>query len=396
MNNKPIFIGKKSCDSVIAELPKHEKLDINTLNKEIDDILIVVNGFEDRANALVNDLSKTDYKAKKVFIGKYKTNEKDNRKNLQEMIDSIKKITQNYEFLDADEPNLINSILRKYIENITMNDTIKISIDISATSDRFILFLMQIIMDLEKEISLRIIYFEAESYSPSYEEYNKDKEKCINNILESNTTHEKGIGEIFTSPFHVGCNTEEQYSSYLIAIPTLKLNRILKMLTNYDSNFFNDRSGDSVFWILGKPEEHTWREELQNKVLLKGLKQYQMDDSLISEHNKVSCSTLDYSEIMKIIIQKIDENPRKKFTIIPMGSKMQTIGVSFALFLRYECSVLLARPEKFNPKSYSKGIGKKWCILFENTKTLKKNLKNINCFVHKPPENIKYDVIMNT
>lgn len=395
--HKHTIPSEKDFNAIACNLPKHLKFKIDDVKQQHDDILIIVNGFEDRSNALINQISKTSYKAKQVLIGKYETNKSDNENKLPELIEGIKKITNNNHVeLKADDPLLINSVLSKHIENIK-NEIICISIDISVASDRFILSAIHTLLDSTKQIKLRIIYFEARDYHPSHKEYLNDKKNSVSTILNSDTTHEHGIGKIFPSPIHPAYKSENSYSNYLIAIPTLKLSRMLAMLDDYDSSFFSDRSRDSIFWILGKPEQkHSWREELQKEVLQLGLQKQQTNDKLMDGDNTVSCSTLNYLDIMQTIVEKIDNNPRKKFTIIPMGSKMQMVGVGLALFLRSECSVLFASPKKFNAQSYSDGIGQGWSIRFENTNSLKENLKKIGCFNIQPLENPCEDNLIRT
>lgn len=396
MDRKKIIINKTDILEVITRLPSVEKFDISNMENTIDDILIIVNGFEDRANALICKLPTINYSANKVFIAKYQTNLDDNSIGYPELLQSVDKICNQYEDLDADnEANIRNSLL-SYLGDLSV-EVPNVTVDISAASDRLILAIMHTFLLMEKNINLEIIYYEAGEYNPSHDFYTNDPKGCIRTIMSDATTHEEGIDKVFMSSLYTGHTNEYGYSEYLIAIPTLKTNRMIAMLDDYDSEFFSNKNSESVFWILGRPEQkHSWREELQKKVLTLELEKQQIGDALIAENNTLSCSTLDYLDILQSIVEIVDGNPKKKITIMPMGSKMQTIGVSLALFTRSECSVLLARPKRFNANSYSNGVGPGWQIKFDNLEQVKKELLRINCLSTMAPENKILDTRVQT
>ena len=60
-----------------------------------------------------------------------------------------------------------------------------------------------------------------------------------------------------------------------------------------------------------------------------------------------------------------------------MGSKMQAVGSALALAARLEISLVYARPERFNPSSYSGGIGVMREIRFEMLETVISSLASV-------------------
>lgn len=301
-----------------------------------------------------------------------------------EMENSIRKITEKMEIIDADNQQKTNEEIQNILNNISNNDNeIKVVFDISGASDRLILSVLHaLIQEKAKKIIVDIVYYEAESYQPTNQDWVSNQKKCIQKVMTSDMQEIDGVESPFFSPLHNG-HFEGSYSDFLISIPTLKLNRPFAALFESNENFFINQTIESIYWILGKPEEHTWREELQQKVLKQGLKE-KNSEHLFTD-NQVSCSTLDYRDIMQKLFDLIDKNikNRKNITLMPMGSKMQTIGVALTLFARSECKVMLVKPKAFNQASYTSGIGKSWELQLK-LDDIKSKLKKIGCYEQKP------------
>ncbi len=367
---------------IVNSLPDYKELDINDFNNKKYDILILANGFEDRANAFINEVSSKNYKTDTVLIAKYKTNPEDNKKMYGVMYESVKKITNTIDHIDADKQQNTNQKIWSTLNSITKKN-IKVVFDISSASDRLILSVLHSLMEEKtKEIALYIVYYEAENYVPSFDDWKNNPEKCVKQVINSDI-QESGVEQPFYSQLYNG-HFENSYSNFLISIPTLKLNRPFAALYEHDENFFINQTKESIYWILGKPEEHAWREELQRRVLKQGLIDKQAEH-LLSEYNTISCSTLNYKNITQELFSVIDKNVKNRcnITIMPMGSKMQTIGVSLVLFARSECKVMLAKPKVFNKSKYTDGVGKSW-ILELNLDCIKEELVKIGCYSNKP------------
>jgi len=363
-------------EDLIGQLPGATAL--NQLKKNTTHILILANGFEDRANAFINKISGIPkYKATTVLIAKYTTNTNDNDQTYPKMMDGVNKICDNKpKTFDADDQQKVFLTINQAISKFEETNLLDVTVDISVSSDRLILAIMHSLLKSKYKINLSIIYHEAASYTPSKEEYLKNKEDCIKKVLSSDI-QEKGVHPAFFSPLNHGLSKPE-YSDFIIQIPTLKLERPFAALMDSDENFFN-RSETSICWILGRPEEeHAWREELQKKSLKKGLESRDFEN-LFTEHNHYVCSTLDYQDTTKLLFKIIDESSRKNITLMPMGSKMQTIGASLVLSVRSECKVMLVKPKRFNKSAYTDGIGKAWMLSFELEKA-KEILKKVGCY----------------
>lgn len=378
--NTKLMLFKRSLESIISKLPNYQEFDVDSIKNRKDHILILVNGFEYRANEFLRNASETKYKAKTVLIAKYSTNPKDNAAQYQELETLVKSISNNYQEIDADNQQMSKNSIIHALKKYEGLSSISITIDISGASDRLILTIMYSLLQV-RGINLNIIYYEAKVYFPKKEDYDSNKEDCIKSILETDIQEKDGVHTPYFSPINPG-NFEVSYNDFLINIPTLKLNRPFAALLEYNGSFFMNQSIDSVKWILGKPEKHVWREKLQLDVLNRGL-ELRNAKHTCSDWNTIGCSTLNYKSITQELFSIIDKQERKNISIMAMGSKMQTIGVALTLFARSECRVILVKPKEFNPSSYSEGAGKPWQLIF-NLDNVKLELKKIGTYSNKP------------
>jgi hypothetical protein len=162
------------------------------------------------------------------------------------------------------------------------------------------------------------------------------------------------------------------------------MNRIIRCI-NFISEQAISAPSSNVIWVFGEPisPEDSWRKELQKEIVIEGLKQIgsnaEEQSMNKSSESSETCCIFDYRKIICSLFNISDSHIGKNITCIPMGSKMQSLGVALALFARNEISVTYAMPTSFTPKSYSEGVGKTWQAELGNTQKLKNLLSKIGC-----------------
>jgi hypothetical protein len=65
------------------------------------------------------------------------------------------------------------------------------------------------------------------------------------------------------------------------------------------------------------------------------------------------------------MLREIERHTGTNLSVIHMGTKLQAIGVAFALAARPEVALVHARPSGFSAGTYSDGVGEMYQIQFE-------------------------------
>jgi len=365
---KPGFLSSIGMSEIISRLPTEQALVESDISPP--DIFICALGFESRALALPQSLSGhwelAPIKAVSL-IGEYQTNKSDNELNREPLQQALNKFSNSIVSTDADCPNNIHRTITAIIDTIEKvpEQRINIVFDISGASANFIISVMYALFKRAQRIQLTVIYAEAEEYFPRKILWDSDEDGCIAQACDfgnQDTFLDYGVenperNELYPGLFH------DARPDFVIAIPGYRTQRLVRCISAVgDQILANPRQ--SIYWIFGVPprSERTWRLELQRKMLLRIFNEF--SGSKISEcselfdcSNSKNCSTLNYKEVLTSIIEIADKQLGKRITIVPMGSKLQSIGLSLALAVREEIGITIARPSKFNPQNYSKATG---------------------------------------
>ena len=352
---------------VISKLPEIEPLIIDNVFLEKNDFFFCALGFEDRCLYIPELLAMKKRKIfKKGFYFLYDTNKSDNIVNKPKLQNALNQLCSSVSLPIECDKDDFTSILREQMNEITKNGDIpSITFDISACTSKLLLLGLKIIFEFD--VKLKIFYSEANVYHPTNEEYSLNPEKW---------TKEKSLGLTKGVTKVIPCSEYHGYRrdilpDVLVSFATFKPERTMAIMTDIDESL-SIKSNDRIMWIIGKPhlEEDNWRMKF------------------VKEINKISDSstffnvcTFDYKETLKVL-QKIyekNENDENEFhiNISPLGSKMQSLGISLFYFIRPDFSVYFAMPKKYNAHQYSDEIKAIWQIDFGNLKDIMKLLSSI-------------------
>lgn len=379
MKEKQAILHRIGCEDIEGELPP--VLDFDRVIEECD-LYLTSLGFETRALAIGEIMAKAPFAQRRhaqALMAVYSSNVSDNEANRGELTRQLNSFCAHVSPISGDQPNKLAVELRAALDRLPFSDRpLHVMFDISAASGNLILSLMQVLIEAaeQRHIKLTLAYSEPEDYLPTADEYVNGSEDLVRRACDTGddtSVHEFGVAEVETNELYPGENIEHR-PEYIIAIPALRterLSRCLQLLTDQplaDPDKF-------IFWILGVPpaSERHFRLEMQKRVitrLLQGMSGHEGEGvrarASLGTHNSALAGTLDYRQVLRVVVEKIDEQAGKNLSVVHMGSKMQAIGVSLALAARSEVNVCYARPARYNASLYSVGIGAAWGVAFED------------------------------
>lgn len=356
------------------------------------DVFICALGFEDRALAIATRLAQFDwYKANPVHKGiicSYTTNTLENELKREALQCAISQFCSSTLELPSDLPGDLAQGLRNELTSARKsNDGIRVMLDISAASGNLILSVMHVLAEISTDcpITLSIAYSEPAEYFPSEENYQEQGEELVLRSCckgDNNSPHEHGVSQVEINELYPG-TSQENRPEYIIVIPSYRTERLAHCLQRLTDEPLSNPD-QFIHWILGVPptQERLWRLEWQQRVIRRLLSDLaggheESGSRALTSENHSCASTLDYRQIMKILVERIDGNLGKNISLIHMGSKLQAIGVSLALAARSEITVCYARPARYNTNQYSGGIGPAWQIQFTDFAEVVSSMRKI-------------------
>lgn len=390
MSDKHVHIKKLDIQEIVSTLPSVTPW-AESINKKID-IFIVALGFEDRASAIAKTIAQnlvgtTVERSALALICCYKTNREDNERNRAIISTALASFCNNQIDIDADSPQEIENFLGEQINNLCEKQLkAEVVFDISAASGNLILSVMHTMIRYRDKVSLTVLYAEPESYFPKQEEYDLNPEALVLRACDSgniDSSHEYGVNDVQINELYPGIDTENR-PEFILAIPALRSNRLMRCLQHLSDQPLAAPE-QYVYWILGEPPESSlrWRQEFQKrlvKIMMSTMVGFNVTDPLapqLKNDNHTVCSTRDYRDILQSVIELADKKIGYNLSLVHMGSKLQAIGISFALNVRSEIAVCCASPTQFNPSRYSDGVGTMWQIDMTNINQIVIDLQKV-------------------
>lgn len=126
---------------------------------------------------------------------------------------------------------------------------------------------------------------------------------------------------------------------------------------------------DKIIWFLGRPHspDNDWR-----------LTAMQTINEINDDATRYEVSTFDYRETLETLEEVyISRVGKYRFSLAPMGSKMQAIGAALFAYLHPDVAIVLATPSEYNALQYSDGCVDRWIVNFGRIKELRQNLDTV-------------------
>lgn len=368
MTDKNGFVRLLKFEDACSDLPELSPWD-GLL--ESFDVFICAMGFEDRAPAIAKQLAATTAPSghRRALVFQYPGNEVDNARNKDALFGAVGSFCGHVETAAADVPQGMRQAVRSAVAPTPGEAKRRVVFDISAASGNLILSVMYALIEVSESVELQILYCEPQEYFPDRARYETAPQDLIEEALKPGDRFsmvEFGVAEVEVNELFPGVELES-LPELVIAVPAFRTSRLVRCLQHLTDQPLVSPA-ESVFWILGGPPSSPlqWRTAYQRQIvntLMARLVGMEPSDGLaprLTEYNCEVCSTLDYKDILKTLIDQIDARKGQSLSIVHMGSKMQAIGIALCLAVRSEVRVCGARPQQFNASQYSQGVGAKW------------------------------------
>jgi len=314
-----------------------------------EDLFLCALGFEPRCLNLPGALENAGYRAHRAAYFTYATNLDDNSVNLAGLQGHLRGIARNVEPLEADAadfPTRLRALLDLIMSEAPAKPP-RITLDISVAANRLLLRCMKIL--LEFDVSLRILYSEANIYHPTKSEYEEEPEKWEREDL---LGLERGVGQVIPSIDHPG-QALDPLPDFLILFPSFKAERSRAVISFVDPSLLTN-PGDKVVWLLGVPHlaEDRWRIDAMRTInaIDKAVPQYEV-------------STFDYQDTLQVLERLYSEKSESHtITLSPLGSKLQALGTALFCYMHPDVRIIFSTPKEYNAAQYSDGCKDAWEI----------------------------------
>jgi len=251
-------------------------------------------------------------------------------------------------------PHEIEQITQKAFDTSLLNCE-EIVLDISAMTKLLILVCLCELMDFAG--TMRIVYSEAEDYSPSEQEYDKSR-KDLGIIA---TFPSRGSESIVRTRCLSSIRMQGQPVS-IVAFTSFNEQLVRHMLGTINPH--------RLIFINGRPPriDYNWRERATQEIYNKLLNEYRADNEIDDTGSlKRIASTLDYRET----VYRVNEihkqfGTHERIICAATGSKMQTVGLFFSKMIHPDIHIEYPTPDSYFVKGISVGIRKVHEVVLPN------------------------------
>jgi len=357
------YVYEVELSEVMSKLPEisliQTERDFSNLR---DDLFLCALGFEDRCTVIPHLIAeKSDYKCTETVYFEYSTNFEDNDINRPELMKSLSKFSDMVAPMQCDTEEFAPTLRRLFMRLFQKETCPKVTFDISVCSSKLLLTVMKILCEFD--VQLRLVYSEANIYHPTRDEIEKTKDSSAN----YNFGLSKGVANVFPSSEHPGCNLDALPEA-VVAFATFNPERTQAMIAFTDENLL-ETPGDRVKWVIGAPhlQEDSWRTDYVAKI-----------NKIPNTTPSFKLSTFNYKDTLRHLYRMHQQySSQYHFNISPLGSKMQSLGITLFHYIRPDVTILFAPPEIYNASHYSEGCKATWIIDFGRSDKIRNMLDEI-------------------
>jgi hypothetical protein len=245
---------------------------------------------------------------------------------------------------DVQSPHDIEEIIEKRLRKF-WTETDEIVVDITAMTKLLILTCLCILSSFSGTV--RVVYSEAEEYSPTQKEYEMSK-KDVEMMAKFPS---RGFDSIIRTKCLSSIRMQGQPVS-MVAFASFNEQLVRHMLGTMNPH--------RLLFINGKPPriDFAWRERATQEIHNKLIDEYRVDNPTDEKGMLIRvASTLDYRES----IDRLDEIHKhlatyERIICAATGSKMQTVGLFFSKMAHPDIHVEYPMPDSYFVKGMSMGI----------------------------------------
>lgn len=350
-------------DRVAEKLPRVKPF---TPGPDRHDLLICAAGFEDRATHMVERLRQSAHTVSKAIVLDYNSNTEDNARMRQELVARVNDAVADVHIID--DRGTESEFDRRLQALVPANA--RVLFDVSACSGAYLLRVMRALFHHAQSntVDLDIAYASAHEYKPTQEEADALIEKLRNGDASDGSTlgldYDADENAQIIAPGDVRL---EPVSEHAVVICGFNADRVSASLDKIDTSFNIDRDHPNVKFISGHPPRarDEWRHGVMNSI----------NGDRISE----KASTLDYQETLRLLeAAYADTEPRSRLTVLPFGSKMQSVAVALFAEAHSDVRVQMLPPVSYGGAGYSHGVGETYLLPLGDLQVLSKTVRSIN------------------
>ncbi|CAN7409103.1 hypothetical protein LJR042_002579 [Microbacterium maritypicum] len=352
-----------SYDRVAETLPDVQELEADLRDY---DVLICAAGFEDRATHITERVRMSSASIATAIILDYDSNTEDNARKRDELVTLV-----------TDSANAVHIINDRGTEadfdsrlQTLLPSNARILFDVSASSGTYLLRVMRALFGHARShaVDVDIAYASALDYKPSHEE----AEALIKRLDDGEATEGTTLGLDFDADenAHViapGDVRLEPVSESAVVICGFNADRVAASLDKIDTSFNIDKNHPDVKFISGHPPRarDEWRYGVMNR---------------INGHRpSQKASTLHYQETLRHLeAAYAATEPRSRLTVLPFGSKMQSIAVALFAEAHSDVRVQMLPPVSYGGAGYSHGVGETYLLSLGDLGRLSRTVRSIN------------------
>lgn len=315
------------------------------LRRKARRLFIGAYGFEDRSLGWATHQLRRNYVLNHAIIFRYKHPKGKNkipelRRALAEL--GVRKPTDIR--CDVRYPYPIEDLLDAEFKTLAYNEII---LDVTAMTKLLILACLCKLSSYPG--TLRLVYAEAEDYSPTKREFENAVKKGMAVLSKFPS---RGAESIVRLQCLSSIRMQGQPVT-LVAFTSFNEQLVRHMLGTI--------SPHRLIFINGRPprKDYTWREYASQKIHTKLIEEFAADNPRAENLLKRVASTLDYRETIQCVDDVYKEYGNfERIICAATGSKMQTIGLFFSKILHPDIHVEYPTPDSYFVKGFSKGVRK--------------------------------------
>ena len=360
-------VKKCQLSDVLHKFGEPETFDASEIvNEETAALFLCTLGFEPRCLTVPAELASAGYRATRAIYFEYNTNIEDNAMNRPQLLQHLRAIAA-----DVLPPINVDDLefsrhLRDLLSSLNRDQSGKdplVFIDISVAANRLLMKCVKVL--LESNIRLRFFYSEAAIYHPTHDEYlsiiNRDDGD------DGTLGLERGVSSVPPSEEHPGYHID-QLPDCVLMLPSFNRERAWTVIREVDPAL-RISPAEQVVWLLGVPhlpDDH-WRLDAMRSI-----------NQVAPEAPQYKVSTFDYRESLRTLETIYQERDGQyKFTLSPMGSKMQAVGAALFCYLHPDVRVRFCIPNAYNVIGYSEGCKAMWTINLGSSSELRQHIDQV-------------------
>lgn len=344
-------------ENILERLPR-----LDTKSELPDaDVFILANGFEPRCMTVAGMLKDSNRRVPLTLTLHFQTNVEENAAVWDDLDETVQAISVERKAVQMSaSPSDFTRDLISALPPRSSDAPIRVLLDISGASGKMILLTLRALFASVRsngaQISLVIVYTEADIYAPSQEEASSiiaDLKKALASRAEPQKELTLGLDRdpqefcVAYEGHHV-----EDGPDRAIVICGFNAHRVRAALDNIDPSFNTNLPHPQVTYVVGEPPrpELAWRIDA-----MKELNAFGTDATAMPFRTS---STLDYQETLRLLEHLYEQSfGVERMTVLAFGSKMQTVAAAVFCEIHPDVRAQTVTPTSYLGAGYSKGSG---------------------------------------